>query len=141
MEGLDMLSLASGVIPLQSEGLSSLLSQRLLPNLFGTTVLVADASEGAGRAIESLDPSVVNQPIVQTVLLSLFIIYLASKTGGEITNRLGLTSILGELLGGGDCRHLLSGIGGIAGDWHYFQQLLVVAVYSILSFGPEFHRY
>ena len=63
-------------------------------------LVAADATDGAGRAIESLDPSVVNQPIVQTVLLSLFIIYLASKTGGEITNRLGLTSILGELLGG-----------------------------------------
>ncbi|WP_017324228.1 cation:proton antiporter [Synechococcus sp. PCC 7336] len=54
----------------------------------------------AAEATELLDPSLVNRPIVQMVLLSLFFIYLAAKTGGEITNRLGLTSILGELVGG-----------------------------------------
>lgn len=42
----------------------------------------------------------INQPTLQIVLLSLFFIYLASKIGGEITHRLGLTTILGELLGG-----------------------------------------
>ncbi len=42
----------------------------------------------------------INQPTLQMVLLSLFCIYLASKVGGEITHRLGLTTILGELLGG-----------------------------------------
>ena len=92
-------------------------------------LVAADATDGAGRAIESLDPSVVNQPIVQTVLLSLFIIYLASKTGGEITNRLGLTSILGELLGGGDRRYLLSGVGGIARGRDYRQRLIAAAIH------------
>ncbi|MGK7911946.1 MAG: cation:proton antiporter [Synechococcus sp.] len=64
------------------------------------TAIAAASPDEAGEVLEVFDPSVVNQPIVQTVLLSLFVIYLASKTGGEITNRLGLTSILGELLGG-----------------------------------------
>ena len=95
-----MLNLPSGTIPILSEVLSSLLSQRSFPQPFAANVLAANVVDGASRAIKTLDPSVVNQPIVQTVLLSLFIIYLASKTGGEITNRLGLTSILGELLGG-----------------------------------------
>lgn len=45
-------------------------------------------------------PRALNQPILQMMLLSLLLVYLASKTGGEITNRLGLTAILGSLLGG-----------------------------------------
>lgn len=40
------------------------------------------------------------RPVIQMVLASLFVIYLASKVGGEITSRLGLTTILGELLAG-----------------------------------------
>ena len=72
----------------------------VLPPLKFAADTIAASTEETRQAIELLDPSVVNQPIIQTVLLSLFVIYLASKTGGEITNRLGLTSILGELLGG-----------------------------------------
>ncbi|MEO0854495.1 MAG: hypothetical protein AAFY15_13480, partial [Cyanobacteria bacterium J06648_11] len=45
-------------------------------------------------------PRELNQPILQMMLLSLLLVYLASKTGGELTNRLGLTEILGSLLGG-----------------------------------------
>jgi len=38
--------------------------------------------------------------VVQSILLSLIIIYLASKIGGELVNRVGLPPVLGELLGG-----------------------------------------
>ena len=68
--------------------------------LIGLADAIAASPEKTQEVLEALTPNIVNQPIIQTVLLSLFIIYLASKTGGEITNRLGLTSILGELLGG-----------------------------------------
>jgi Kef-type K+ transport system membrane component KefB len=46
-------------------------------------------------------PEAENAPIVLTgVLLSLVIIYLASKLGGEICNRVNLPPVLGELIGG-----------------------------------------
>jgi len=38
--------------------------------------------------------------VLATVLLSLVVIYLASKIGGEFSNRLGLPPVLGELVGG-----------------------------------------
>ena len=38
--------------------------------------------------------------VLETVLLSLVVIYLASKVGGELVNKLGLPPVLGELLGG-----------------------------------------
>jgi Kef-type K+ transport system membrane component KefB len=38
--------------------------------------------------------------VVAAVLLSLVVIYLASKVGGELSNRLGLPPVLGELVGG-----------------------------------------
>lgn len=38
--------------------------------------------------------------VVAAVLLSLVVIYLASKVGGELSNRIGLPPVLGELLGG-----------------------------------------
>ncbi|AFZ26941.1 Kef-type K+ transport system, membrane component [Cylindrospermum stagnale PCC 7417] len=38
--------------------------------------------------------------VVAAVLLSLVVIYLASKVGGELSNRVGLPPVLGELLGG-----------------------------------------
>ncbi len=38
--------------------------------------------------------------VVEAVLLSLVVIYLASKVGGELSNRVGLPPVLGELLGG-----------------------------------------
>ncbi|WP_414526471.1 cation:proton antiporter [Nodularia chucula] len=38
--------------------------------------------------------------VIGAVLLSLVVIYLASKVGGELSNRVGLPPVLGELLGG-----------------------------------------
>ncbi|MDZ8055251.1 MAG: cation:proton antiporter [Aulosira sp. ZfuVER01] len=38
--------------------------------------------------------------VVAAVLLSLVVIYLASKLGGELSNRVGLPPVLGELVGG-----------------------------------------
>jgi Kef-type K+ transport system membrane component KefB len=38
--------------------------------------------------------------VIGAVLLSLVVIYLASKLGGELSNRVGLPPVLGELLGG-----------------------------------------
>ncbi|MBD2446874.1 cation:proton antiporter [Nostoc sp. FACHB-152] len=38
--------------------------------------------------------------VVAAVLLSLVVVYLASKVGGEISNRVGLPPVLGELVGG-----------------------------------------
>ena len=38
--------------------------------------------------------------VLAAVLLSLVVIYLASKMGGELSNRLGLPPVLGELVGG-----------------------------------------
>ncbi|BDI14445.1 sodium:proton antiporter [Nostoc cf. commune SO-36] len=38
--------------------------------------------------------------VLAAVLLSLVVIYLASKVGGELSNRVGLPTVLGELLGG-----------------------------------------
>jgi Kef-type K+ transport system membrane component KefB len=47
-------------------------------------------------ATETADSSMV----MAAVLLSLVVIYLASKVGGELSNRVGLPPVLGELLGG-----------------------------------------
>jgi Kef-type K+ transport system membrane component KefB len=38
--------------------------------------------------------------VIAAVLLSLVVIYLASKVGGELSNRVGLPPVLGELVGG-----------------------------------------
>ena len=38
--------------------------------------------------------------VFASVLLSLIVIYLASKIGGELSNRVGLPPVLGELVGG-----------------------------------------
>jgi Kef-type K+ transport system membrane component KefB len=47
-------------------------------------------------ATEAADSSMV----VAAVLLSLVVVYLASKVGGELSNRVGLPPVLGELVGG-----------------------------------------
>ncbi|WP_071189590.1 cation:proton antiporter [Trichormus sp. NMC-1] len=47
-------------------------------------------------ATETVDSSMV----VASVLLSLVVIYFASKVGGEFSNRVGLPPVLGELVGG-----------------------------------------
>ncbi|WP_040629855.1 cation:proton antiporter [Fortiea contorta] len=41
-----------------------------------------------------------NSMVIAAVLLSLVVIYLASKVGGELSNRLGLPPVLGELVAG-----------------------------------------
>ncbi|MBD2343987.1 cation:proton antiporter [Anabaena subtropica] len=38
--------------------------------------------------------------VIAAVLLSLVVVYLASKVGGELSNRVGLPAVLGELVGG-----------------------------------------
>ncbi len=38
--------------------------------------------------------------VVEAVLLSLVVVYLASKVGGELSNQVGLPPVLGELVGG-----------------------------------------
>ncbi|WP_016949908.1 cation:proton antiporter [Anabaena sp. PCC 7108] len=45
---------------------------------------------------ETVDSSMV----IASVLLSLVVIYFASKVGGELSNRIGLPPVLGELVGG-----------------------------------------
>ncbi|WP_353931722.1 cation:proton antiporter [Okeanomitos corallinicola TIOX110] len=57
-----------------------------------TVPLLASATESA----ESADSSMV----VAAVLLSLVVIYFASKLGGELSNKIGLPPVLGELVGG-----------------------------------------
>ncbi|MBD2693093.1 cation:proton antiporter [Anabaena catenula] len=47
-------------------------------------------------ATETVDSSMV----IASVLLSLVVIYFASKVGGELSNRVGLPPVLGELVGG-----------------------------------------
>ncbi|MBW4643686.1 MAG: cation:proton antiporter [Goleter apudmare HA4340-LM2] len=48
------------------------------------------------NTMEAADSSTV----IAAVLLSLVVIYLASKVGGELSNRVGLPPVLGELVGG-----------------------------------------
>lgn len=59
----------------------------LLP--WGDTPLLATATETESEAL-----------VVAGVLLSLVVIYLASKLGGEFSNKVGLPPVLGELVGG-----------------------------------------
>ncbi|WP_250122515.1 cation:proton antiporter [Chroococcidiopsis sp. CCMEE 29] len=54
-----------------------------------TTSLLATATESENSAL-----------VLAGVLLSLVVIYLASKIGGEFSNRVGLPPVLGELVGG-----------------------------------------
>ncbi|MCZ2207237.1 cation:proton antiporter [Cylindrospermopsis raciborskii] len=48
----------------------------------------------------STNEPVDNTMVVAAVLLSLVVIYLASKVGGELSNKLGFPPVLGELVGG-----------------------------------------
>ena len=56
------------------------------------SLLLAEAAPNESAASESL--------IVAGVLLSLVVVYFASKLGGEICARLDLPPVLGELVGG-----------------------------------------
>jgi Kef-type K+ transport system membrane component KefB len=59
------------------------------PGLGKTLPILAAATESENTSM-----------VLPGVLLSLVVIYLASKIGGEISNRLGLPPVLGELVGG-----------------------------------------
>jgi len=61
----------------------------LFPTWGKTTSLLATATESENSAL-----------VLAGVLLSLVVIYLASKIGGESANRVGLPPVLGELVGG-----------------------------------------
>ena len=57
---------------------------------------VSDAAEAAGEVAETeIEPL-----ILASVLLSLIVVYLAAKIGGEICARINLPAVLGELVGG-----------------------------------------
>lgn len=61
----------------------------MLPNSFFSFPLLATASEPENSSV-----------VLTGVLLSLVVIYLASKLGGELSKRLDLPPVLGELIGG-----------------------------------------
>lgn len=50
--------------------------------------------------LSATPPAENNALVLASVLLSLVVIYLASKIGGELSNRVGLPPVLGELVGG-----------------------------------------
>ncbi len=61
----------------------------LVPSWYRTTTLLTATSESESSPM-----------ILAGVLLSLVVVYLASKVGGELSNRFGLPPVLGELVGG-----------------------------------------
>lgn len=72
---------------LQNIGFDNLLSYWIDPGISGTVLATTDAAETA--------------PFVLTaVLLSLIAVYTVSKLGGELSKRLDLPPVLGELVGG-----------------------------------------
>jgi Kef-type K+ transport system membrane component KefB len=50
--------------------------------------------------LASATETVDNSMVLAAVLLSLVVIYFASKVGGELSNKIGLPAVLGELIGG-----------------------------------------
>ncbi|MBE9189556.1 cation:proton antiporter [Gloeocapsopsis crepidinum LEGE 06123] len=64
---------------------------------WGNTYLLASATESATEASSEAEYGTL---LLTAVLLSLVVIYLASKLGGEFSNRVGLPPVLGELVGG-----------------------------------------
>lgn len=68
-----------------------------LPGWGNSTYLLASATE---TATEASSESEYGTLLLTAVLLSLVVIYLASKLGGEFSNRIGLPPVLGELVGG-----------------------------------------
>ncbi len=58
----------------------------------GTPLLLAAIEKKVGEADSSL--------VLAGVMLSLVVVYFASKLGGELSNRLGFPPVLGELVGG-----------------------------------------
>ncbi len=68
-----------------------------LPGWGNSTYLLASATEIATEAPAEAEYGTL---LLTAVLLSLVVIYLASKIGGEFSNRVGLPPVLGELVGG-----------------------------------------
>lgn len=62
--------------------------------------LLATAEAGGTEAAEATEAAANGPLILAGVLLSLVVIYLASKLGGEICARIDLPPVLGELVGG-----------------------------------------
>lgn len=78
---------------------SSLTSTMLFSFLGNTMPLLATAK--AAEVAEVAEAAEADEPIVVAgVLLSLVVIYLASKIGGEICARINLPPVLGDLVGG-----------------------------------------
>lgn len=69
--------------------LTSFTVSNLFPDWGKTTSLLATATETESGSL-----------VLAGVLLSLVVVYLASKLGGELSNRVGLPPVLGELIGG-----------------------------------------
>ena len=69
--------------------LTSFTTINLFPDWGKTTSLLAAATETESGSL-----------VLAGVLLSLVVVYLASKLGGELSNRVGLPPVLGELIGG-----------------------------------------
>lgn len=69
--------------------LTALTATNSIPVWGETTPLLATATETESGSL-----------VLAGVLLSLVVVYLASKLGGELSNRVGLPPVLGELLGG-----------------------------------------
>ncbi len=59
-----------------------------------------DASNVYFPLLASTTETADSSMVIGAVLLSLVVIYLSSKLGGELSNRVGLPPVLGELLGG-----------------------------------------
>jgi Kef-type K+ transport system membrane component KefB len=68
-----------------------------LPGWENSTSLLASATEAATEASSEGEYGTL---LLTAVLLNLVVIYLASKIGGEFSNRVGLPPVLGELVGG-----------------------------------------
>jgi Kef-type K+ transport system membrane component KefB len=68
------------------------------PDNIGETLLV-----GLGKTVPLLAAATESEDtsmVLPAVLLSLVIVYFASKVGGEVSNKFGLPPVLGELVGG-----------------------------------------
>lgn len=80
---------------MQLPSLTALIMQ--FPAWGKSTYLLASATEAA---TETSNEAEYGTLLLTAVLLSLVVIYLASKLGGEFSNRVGLPPVLGELVGG-----------------------------------------
>jgi len=79
-----------------------------------------------------------NTLVLAAVLLSLVVIYITSKIGGEFSNQLGLPPVLGELVGG-----VVVGISALhllvfpAGGGNISNSLVAILLQSTAGLSPE----